>query len=344
MLEQYIANDYARAAVILLGVFVLLRLLVFIIEKVIVKLTLKTKTDIDDILIKRSSKPITLVALMVGIRLALVELPLSESLELTFSRIIYSLIAVGVSYIAYVVLDVIAFRGWRKHAAKTKSKSDDSVIGLISGVLKAIWIVFTLIFILNYWGVEVGPFLAGLGIAGLAIAFALQSTLANFFGGVSIIMDKTVRIGDLVYLEDGTKGKILDIGFRSTRIKTFDNELVIVPNSKLAEGNVQNIALPEPKVRVVIPFGVAYGSDIEKVKKTVLKELKKVNGVLENPEPHVKFLEMADSSLNFKAYFNIVTFEERLSAVDQANTLIYNALNKAGFEIPFPQLDVNLKK
>ena len=159
-----------------------------------------------------------------------------------------------------------------------------------------------------------------------------------------IILDKTVRIGDLVYLEDGTKGKILHIGFRSTKIQTFDNELVIVPNSKLADGNVQNIALPEPKVRVVIPFGVAYGSDVEKVKKTVLKEIKKVNGLLDDPEPHAKFLEMADSSLNFKVYFYIKTFEERLSAVDQANTLIYNALNKAGFEIPFPQLDVNLKK
>ena len=125
---------------------------------------------------------------------------------------------------------------------------------------------------------------------------------------------------------------------------TFDNEIIIVPNGKLAESNIHNIAKPEPKSRVVIPFGVAYGSDIEKVRKIVMEEIKKIIGFIDDPEPVVRFIEMANSSLNFKAYFFVDSFEKRFNAIDEANTKIYNALNKAKISIPFPQVDVHLKK
>jgi MscS family membrane protein len=157
-------------------------------------------------------------------------------------------------------------------------------------------------------------------------------------------MDKTVRVGDWIKLEDGTVGIILKIGLRSTKLKTFDNETIYIPNSKLSDSKVQNIALPDPKSRVVIPFGVAYGSNVDKVKKIVMKELKKVDHYVEDPEPSVKFLEMGDSALIFKAFFFVDSFENRFAAIDEANTKIYNALNKEGISIPFPQMDVHLKK
>ena len=194
------------------------------------------------------------------------------------------------------------------------------------------------------WGIQIGPLLAGLGIAGLAVALALQPTLSNIFSGVSMILDKTLKVGDLVYLDQNVKGKVERIGLRSTRIRTFDNELVIIPNTKLADSQIQNIALPEPKSRATVMFGVAYGSNIDNVKKIIIKELKTIKGVSKDPGPIVRFSEMADSSLNFKAYFYVDHFEDRASGVDEANTKIYNALNKAGIEIPFPQRDVHMKK
>jgi len=113
----------------------------------------------------------------------------------------------------------------------------------------------------------------------------------------------------------------------------------------LAESIIQNVALPEPKSRVVIRFGVAYGSDIDKVKKIVLKEIRSVaNIVLDDPEPKVSFRKMGDSSLDFKALFYVDDYGDRFDAIDEANTKIYNALNKSGIEIPFPQMDVHLKK
>jgi len=343
-ISAYLPNAYLRALVILILAFVVIRILIFIIEKVIIKFTKKTKTDVDDLIIEKSSKPITALAFFIGLRFALVEVPIPENFLNILLNIIMSLIILTISWWAYGITDLLIFYGWKKIAKKTKTDVDDSLVNLVHGLLKAIWIVFTLLYILNLWGIEIGPFLAGLGIGGLAVAFAMQESLANIFGGVSIILDKTVKVGDLVYLDDGTKGKVLHIGLRSTRIKTFDNEIVIIPNGKFANSKIQNVSLPEPKARVVIPFGVAYGSNIEKVKKIVLNEIKKIKNVVDEPAPSVMFLEMADSSLNFKAYFYVDSFENRFASIDEANTKIYNALNKAKIEIPFPQIDVHLKK
>ncbi len=344
MLEQYIQNNYLRSLVILVLVFVILRFFVYLVSKILLSLTEKTKTDLDDIILKKSSKPLSFVILVIGLRLALNEIPLSQITQDAIFKIVHSLIIVAVSYLAYSLIDLFLFRGWKKFVKKTESRLDDSLVHFAQGVLKFAWIVTLFLYLLYYWGVEIGPFLAGLGIGGIAVAFALQSTLSNIFGGISLILDRTIRVGDLIYLSDGTQGTIMHIGLRSTKIKTFDNEIVIVPNSKMSEGNIQNVALPEPKTRVVIPFGVAYGSKIEKVKKVVLNELKKISHFVNDPKPMVMFLEMSDSSLNFKAYFYVDSFEYKLSAIDEANTRIYEALTRNKIEIPFPQMDVHLKK
>lgn len=344
VLEQYIANDYARAVIVFAVLLVVLRIVISILERAVLRLVKKTETELDDIIIKKSSVPITLLLVVLSFKLALDELVIEGVLLSRIDGVIYSLMVIFVGYLIYVIVDVAVFDVWTKVSKKAKIDIGESLGTLIHGALKILLIVMAILYILSIWGIEITPLLAGLGIAGLAIALALQSVLANIFSGVSIIMDKSIRVGDLVYLDGGIKGKIKKVGLRSTRVVTFDNELIIVPNTKLAEGVIQNIALPEPKTRVVIPFGVAYGSDIEKVKKLVLKEINSVKNVLKDPEPSVSFREMADSSLNFKAYFYVKHFSDRFVAIDEANTKIYNTLNKNGIEIPFPQMDVHVKR
>ena len=343
-LENYIANQYLRALVLLLMVFIVLRISIFIIEKVFVRLTKKTKTDLDDKLIARISKPITFLILIIGLYIASLELSLVNSAAVIITKIFWSFVILNIAIITYAFVDVVLINALKKVARKTKSDLDDSLINLSHGVLKVSWVIFSLLYILGVWGVKVGPFLAGIGIGGVAIAFAMQESLSNIFGGISIILDKTVKVGDIIYFDVDTRGEIINIGLRSTKIKTYDNEVITIPNSLIANNKVQNIAQPEPKSRVVIPFSVAYGSSVEKVKKIVLKEIKKIKNFSETPEPVVRFLEMADSSLNFKAYFYVDSFEYRILAVDEANTRIYNALNKAKIEIPFPQIDIHLKR
>lgn len=344
MLEQYITHDYLRFVIILIGGFFLLWIITFVLEKIILKLTFKTKTKLDDILVKKLSKPLTFLVLMIVLRIALNELILGEKLGDILNKIVFSFIILAIFIVVYLVFFLVINKSWKKiNKGQDKGKSQ-GIFHLLEGTLKVVFVIVIFLIILQFWGVAIGPLLAGIGIGGIAIAFALQSSLSNIFGGVSIILDDSVRVGDLVNLTDGVSGKILKIGLRSTKIMTFDNEIIIVPNGKLAESNIHNIAKPEPKSRVVIPFGVAYGSDIEKVRKIVMEEIKKIIGFIDDPEPVVRFIEMANSSLNFKAYFFVDSFEKRFNAIDEANTKIYNALNKAKISIPFPQVDVHLKK
>ncbi|MEA3414080.1 MAG: mechanosensitive ion channel family protein, partial [Nanoarchaeota archaeon] len=344
MLNQLIPNDYFRAAIVLVVSVIILQIFVSIFKKVFVKITSKTKTDLDDLILKKISKPLTLLAVIIGLRLGLGEVTFVENIQIIFDKIMYSLILITIFIAVYSVLFILINSAWRKYSKNKKKGRAEGLFHLIEGTLKVIFVLGGFISILSYWGVELGPLLAGIGIGGVAIAFALQSSLANIFGGISIILDETIHVGDLVNLDGGVNGKILKIGLRSTKVKTFDNEIIIIPNAKLADSNIHNVAQPEPKSRVVIPFGVAYGTDIAKVKKIVLAELKKVKNFVEKPEPSVRFLEMGDSSLNFKAFFFVNSFENRFAAIDEANTRIYNALNKARIEIPFPQLDINMKK
>ena len=343
-LENYIANPYLRSLVILVLVFIVLKIVIFIIEKVVLKATAKTKTEIDDVFVKKASKPTTVFILLIGLRIAIEELPLIEGVKSVVFNILFTLMVISLGFIFYYFIDIILFAALKKVMKGESSSVRQNLMSLIHSVLQVILIAVVLLYVLDIWGIEIGPFLAGLGIAGIAIALALQPTLANIFSGVSVILDKSVKAGDLIYLDSNTKGKVVHVGLRSTKILTFDNELMIIPNSTIATSNIHNIGEPEPKTRVVVQFSVAYGSDIAKVKKVVMAEIKKVEHFIDDPEPKVRFLEMADSSLNFKAYFYVDSFEYKWSSIDEINTYIYNALNKNKIEIPFPQRDVHLKK
>ncbi|MBT3643135.1 mechanosensitive ion channel family protein [archaeon] len=346
MIEQFvdIQNPYLRGLAVFFIVFIGIKVLGFILQKVIPLFTSKTKTDLDDEILRRASKPITLIGLFVGLRFAIGEFNIIESVEATLEGVFLTLIIIVSAVLIYYILDAVIVIGFTEFGKKSKVKINESLVQFFHSIVKIIVYVAAFLIILQSWGVEIGPLLAGLGVAGLAIAFALQSTLSNVFGGISMLLDKSIQVGDVVKLDADTGGKILRINLRSTKVLTFDNELIIVPNAKLAEGNIQNIALPEPTARVVIPFSVAYGTNIDKVKKIVLAELKKIEHFIEDPEPSVKFLVMNDSSLDFKAYFYVDSYKNKLGAIDEANTRIYNALNKNNIEIPFPQMDVNLKK
>ena len=345
MFENLISNEYLRALVVFVVFLFGIRVLLFVFEKITLKLTSKTKTDIDDKIMEKSSWPLTAIASLIALRVTVSEISFSESVANAVNTTIYSLIVIFIAYIIYVVVSLVLLSALKRFAGKTKSQIDDSLVTLFNSVLDVALILITLLYVLSLWGIEIGPLLATLGIAGLAVALALQPILSNIFSGASVVLDRSVRVGDLVTIpSENIEGKIEKIGLRSARILTFDNEHIVIPNNKLAEGVIRNVALPEPKTRIALPVGVAYGSDVAKVKKIILNEVKKIKGLSKDPAPHVKFIEMGDSSLNFKVYFYVETYDIRLSAKDEANTLIYNALNKAGIEIPFPQMDVHLRK
>lgn len=341
-------NKYIYALVILVTFFVISKLIVYISKKWFMKLAEKTKTMMDDRIVKKTNKPISLVLFLIGVRLALVPLDLAKlanfDMNMLTSKIVETLIALNIAYIIIGVVDIIIDEWGRSFARKTKSKLDDQLISLLHRFSKIVLIILSLLYVLDMWGVKVGPFLASLGIAGIAIAFALQSTLANIFGGVSLILDKSVKVGDVIRLDQNTMGTVVDVGLRSTKIRSFDNEVFIVPNGKLVDSQIENFVLPDPSARVTVNFGVEYGSDVDKVKEVILGEIQKLNNVEKEPEPQVLFLEMADFSLNFSARFWIADYKERLKTKEEATCLFYKALNREKIGIPFPTHTVYVQK
>lgn len=258
-------------------------------------------------------------------------------------HIISSLIVVLLTYIAIVVIDILIENWFSKLAEKTESTLDDELLPVIENFFRIISVITCILVILSIWGVEIAPLLASLGIIGIAVAFALQSTLGNIFGGMSIILDKSVKVGDKIKLDQDTMGTVLRIGLRSTKILTFDNELITIPSGKLADSRILNFLQPNPIVRAAIDFGVEYGSDTSKVRKIVLDEIKKVPHVLKEPEPKVLMIEMGDFSLKFRVLFWVEEFDKKFDTKALATEEIYNALRKAGIGIPFPTRTVYLK-
>ena len=337
-------SRYIVAAIIFIVFLALSKLFLYIVEKIILAMTAKTKTKLDDMLIKRTQAPISWLLIFIGIKIAFEYLAFSGGWVSVVGTGIMSAIYLAVGFVILaVVLTLIDF--WSvMFAKKTKSTIDDALVPLFRTTTKVIVIIMLVIMVLDLWGVNVTGLLAGVGIAGLALGFAVKDTLANIFGGVSLILDKTFNVGDKVELADGTIGVIKDVGIRATRIKTYDNEVIIVPNGNMATMRIKNFHQPDVSARVSVAFGVEYGTDPDKVKKLVLAEIKKMKDIMKDPEPFVKFDEMADSALNMKAFFWVDNLEKFYPKKEEATTMIYKLLNKHKIGIPFPQMDVHVKK
>ena len=209
-------------------------------------------------------------------------------------------------------------------------------------------ISFIIIFILffnaaEHFGVPVNAVFASAGIAGFAVAMAAKDTLSNLFGGVAIFMDRPFKPGDYIVLDDNERGEVVQIGLRSTRIQTRDDVMITIPNSIITNTKIVNQSSPQPMFRVRVKIGVAYGSDIKQVETILVEQVRSNPLAAQNPEPHVRFREFGDSSLNFELLCWAKRPHDRGRLMHNLNTGIYNAFAEAGIEIPFPQRDVHLK-
>ncbi|HRZ85300.1 MAG TPA: mechanosensitive ion channel family protein [Candidatus Paceibacterota bacterium] len=344
LFNQYITNPYIRALIIGGGLLLLIILITKILSRII-RIKNKKKEYYQKSKLRRFILPIMILIFMFIIQVSINELStVLTEFSSTVNKLIYSISFITINYLLFITLDLFVLNWWKRITEKTNTSIDDNLMSILHGIIQISLIGISIIFILHIWGIEVGPILAGLGIAGLAVALALQPTLDNIFSGISIVMDKTIKEGDLVYI-DNKEARIIKIGLRSTKIRTSNEETIIIPNNKIANNQITNASLPEPIIRIVIPFNVGYGSEIEKVKKIVIKELISIKGSLKTHQPFVRFMEMDESYLKFKGYFyiNFSHLKNKSDAIDEANTKIYNALIQNNIQIPFPQLDVHFK-
>ncbi|WP_038057398.1 mechanosensitive ion channel family protein [Thermodesulfobacterium hydrogeniphilum] len=187
-----------------------------------------------------------------------------------------------------------------------------------------------------------------LGALGVGIGFGLQSIFSNFISGIILLLEGSLKVGDLVELEDGVLGVVKKIAMRSTIIRTFDGKDVIVPNSEFITKRISTWTYEDDWRRIHVPFGVAYGSNPEKVRDVVLEAAKKVPFTSEDSEhiTQVRFTEFGDNSLNFELVVWIRQSQVRKALIgikSEYYYAIYKALVEAGIEIPFPQRDIHFK-
>ncbi|OHD56324.1 MAG: hypothetical protein A2Y33_12005 [Spirochaetes bacterium GWF1_51_8] len=219
-----------------------------------------------------------------------------------------------------------------------------NVLDLLQRLLEATMFVLFFTLTLGSWGIQLTPILTGLGIAGIAIGFAVQDSLSNILGGVSLMLDNTYSEGDFVELDNGSIGTIYAIGYRSSKILTFNNEIIIVPNGQFAKMMVKNLSKPDEMYRLNLIISAAYGSDPRHVQKVLLEAAKNTEGVLDSPEAFAFLEKMADFSLNYRLIVSIGTAFQRLVITDLLHKNIIDAFEREKIKIPFPTRTVYLQK
>ena len=179
----------------------------------------------------------------------------------------------------------------------------------------------------------------------MAISFAAQDTLANLVAGVAIIVDKPYQLGDYIILDTGERGKVMQIGLRSTRLLTRDDVEVTIPNGVMGQAKIVNEAGgPRDRYRLRMPIGVAYGSDIDLVMATLLEVAQDHTKISRNPEARVRFRSFGESSLDFEMLCWIREPADRGLVTHELNCAIYKAFAQHDIQIPFPQRDLHIKQ
>ncbi|WP_321505030.1 mechanosensitive ion channel domain-containing protein [uncultured Methanoregula sp.] len=307
-----------------------------------------TDTKLDDIILMAIGTPLVVAIIALSVYIALTRfdiVPESMNWLITDQVINAVFILLGAWITSVFSYNLIRTYGTRV-AEKTETDLDDRLIPILEIAARyLIWFVAFLL-ILSDFKIDITPFLAGAGIAGLALALAAQDILSNFFSGAIIAVDKPFKIGDRVKI-DTFFGDVVSIGPRSTRIKTLDNQMVTVPNSKVTSSVVINYAMPDNKLKVRIPFSVAYGSDMERVKEILLaiarEAAEKTSWVITDPVPSVYFLEFGESSLNGQLILWTNNYDFAWDVQDYVNSRIALRFTEEKIEIPFRQVDIRLR-
>lgn len=225
-------------------------------------------------------------------------------------------------------------------------QTDLPAASLLVQALKVALVVVGVIIAFDKIGIAITPILTALGVGGLAVALALRDTLENLFAGFHILASRQIKVGDYVRLSSGEEGFVEDITWRNTLIRQPSNNIIIVPNSNLSTSIVTNFHMPQPELSVIIPVGVSYDSDLEKVERITLEVAKQVQreveGAVPDFEPLVRFFQFGDFSINFNVVLRAKDFPSQHLLRSEFIKRLKKRYEEEGIKIPFPTREVYL--
>jgi len=337
-------SPYVIVLLILTSSFLLAEIVNLVFSRVLLKLTLKTKSETDDHIVKILEPAIFYSVVLLGFYQALLFLEFLDGYTMLFASLLKSMaILIWVGTIDKAVKIVIDGLG-EKVAERSRYHVDVATVPLFKNLSSiVIWFLGVAV-LLGVWNLDLTPLLASAGIAGLAIAFAAQDTISHIFGGISIYFDRPFRVGDRIQLDSGDIGDVLEIGIRSTKIKTFDETVVVIPNNTVAGSRIINYNKPKSKIKVKIELGLAYGTDVQKAKAAILDVLQTTEGVEKDPKPSVHFTEMGDFALKFLAITWVANPKKQFETKTLLTERLYERINQEGFVIPYPTQEVYVRK
>ncbi|MDR0698750.1 MAG: mechanosensitive ion channel family protein [Tannerella sp.] len=339
-------RDWGLSFLIVIGALFINKLIALLYRKVIKKITVKSTTKIDDVVFYSLEKPVLMGITLLAIWIALSRLNLGDDVYDVIKNSYEGLVILNVTwFFARFFSSLIREDVGNKNdnLRKGRFNIDSKLFPLIKrGVLIIVWLV-GIVMALHNAGITVTTLMGTLGIGGIAFALAAQDTIKNIFGGITIFTDHTFRIGDIINF-DSTEGSVIDIGLRSTRIRTYDKRLVTIPNYKLTDALITNIS-SEPGRRVVMDIGLTYDTTAEKVQEAIniLKSMPDRISDIKNSDIAAGFFEFGDSALIIRFIYFIRKSADNLETRSKVNFEILNSFTQAGLNFAFPTQTIYLE-
>jgi len=345
--ESTLFRGIAAAAVLI--IFILLALISRLLIRIFLK-RIRRRDDpgIPEIILESMRGPfgffLVSTGLLVGYLLAIgIENPilaqLSDTKDLAIKIWKVSVILTATFTVAHVVDRLI---DWYllNIAESTETKIDDTLLPTLRRVLPITIYAAGALVAIDSVGVSISPILAGLGIGGLAVALAVQPTLSNFFAGTYVVTEGELKEGDFIELEGGPSGYVEDVGWRSTKIRSRFNNLVIIPNSRMAESIVTNYFSPTPAMNVIVTCGVSYDANLEDVERFSVEEAQAVindsDQAIKDVEPFFGFSNFGDSNIDFFVFLQAIDRTGTFTLKSELIKRIHERFNVEGIEINYP--------
>lgn len=338
------AKELLGSLLIIALFWMVARLLEALLSKWGTRLTAFTATELDDRVLQRAIPYVSRLSMVCGVYLAVRSLPLHERLVVVASGIIYIVLVAIICNLIYHIVDELMKWYVALHQDSAATLMSRQMLPVAEKIISLFIMGSALIVILKHFNYDIFSLVTALGIGSLAIGMAAKDTLAHMISGFTLMIDRPFRIGDRIQLAGGQIGDVSDIGLRSTKIKTLDNQLLIIPNSDLCNTMLTNQAFPDNRVKGRVNVNVAYGSDIERVKQLLVATALQVEGVLPEPLPEAYFMSFGESALNMALFYWVGEYTALLAINDRVNCAVLRTFNEQIIEIPYPTRTVNLHK
>jgi MscS family membrane protein len=343
---QFLGNPL-HAYILFVGIlaagYLVGKMISWTLQNIIKRLAAKTKTKIDDVLVDICHGPLVFAIIIGTLAYAVQFLVLSPGVLKVYDEILRTLIMIDVAWFIIRFLDSMIENYLVPYAAASESDLDDVLIPILHTAVKIVIISIVGVMVLSGFGYDVTSIVAGLGIGGLAFAFAAQDLIKNVFGGVSILTDKPFKMKDMIKF-DSRQGTVREIGLRTTRIETLDGTVLVVPNAKFTDGIVENVT-KRKQHRVSLTLCLEYGTSAAKLKraKEILRAIvKRHRGA--SGECTVFFGNFGASSLEITFVYFVTDLKRIPDVQDEVNMEIKAQFEKAGIGFAFPTQTVILKK